>query len=234
MRKEEHDKRKLISDKMAQSWKRDYSRYKGFFLNIWALYDAKPNFRAYLEILMSLGAIIIFSIFAIKPTILTIIDLNNEIKTKESINQKLSQKVNNLRLVTNLLQTESDNLNSISQAVPDSAAAETLIKQLESLSNDNGLTITNFVASDVVLRGEYLKKKRVDDLNPLSENVKELDFTFSVAGDYQNLYNFLVTAEKLRRPIKIDSFLFNSVRSADDTKVIIFTMTGRVPYNIQL
>lgn len=219
---------------MAQSWQRDYSRYKGFFLNIWALYDAKPNFRAYLEILMSLGAIIIFSIFAIKPTILTIIDLNNEIKTKESINQKLSQKVNNLRLATNLLQAESTNLIGIDQAVPDSAAAETLINQLETLSSTNGLTVTNFVASDIVLKGEYLKKKRVDDTNPLSENVKELGFTFSVTGDYQNLYNFLVNVENLRRPVKIDSFLFNSVRSPDDTRIIILTITGRVPYSIQL
>lgn len=219
---------------MAQSWKRDYSRYKGFFLNIWALYDAKPNFRAYLEILMSLGAIIIFSIFAIKPTILTIIDLNNEIKTKESINQKLSQKVNNLRLATNLLQVESANLVSIDQAVPDSAAAETLISQLELLSTSNGLTITNFVASDIVLRGEYIKKKRVDDTNPLSENVKELGFSFSVAGDYQNLYSFLQALENLRRPVKIDSFLFNSTKGQDDAKIIVLTITGRVPYSIQL
>lgn len=219
---------------MAQAWKKDYARYKGFFLNIWALYDAKPNFRAYLEILMSLGAIIIFSIFAIKPTILTILDLNNEIRTKESINQKLSQKVTNLRLATNLLQAESENLNNIDQAVPNTATAEVLIRQLESLASANGLTITNFVASDVVLRGEYSKKKRLDDANPLSENVKELDFSFSVTGEYQNLFNFFETLENLRRPIKVDTFTFNSTKSNEDVKIIILTITGRVPYSIQL
>jgi len=219
---------------MAQAWKRDYTRYKGFFLNIWALYDAKPNFRAYLEILMSLGAIIIFSIFAIKPTILTILDLNNEIKTKESINLKLSQKVTNLRLATNLLQSESENLNSVDQAVPNTATAEILIKQLESLASSNSLTITNFVASDAVLRGEYSKKKKVDETNPLSENVKELDFSFSVTGDYQNLFNFFGALENLRRPIKVDAFTFNSTKNNEDTKIIILTITGRAPYNIQL
>jgi len=82
---------------MANSWKDNYARYKDFFLNILRVYYAKPNIKIYLELILSLTTIVIFSIFAIKPTVLTIIELNKEIQAKEETVRKINQKLDALK-----------------------------------------------------------------------------------------------------------------------------------------
>jgi len=105
---------------MAQTWKRDYTRYKNFFLNVLSIYNSKPNLRVYLELVLTLGTIIMFVIFAIKPTILTIIDINNEIKNKEAIISSLEKKITDLQTASSILQKEESNLIQETMSIIDS------------------------------------------------------------------------------------------------------------------
>ncbi|MEK7472586.1 MAG: type 4a pilus biogenesis protein PilO [Patescibacteria group bacterium] len=207
---------------MAQGWRKDYLRYKGFFLDILAIYNSKPNLKAYLELILSLGTIIIFSIYAIKPTILTIVELNNEIKSKENTVSLLTQKISNLKIASNILQKESQNLELIDSAIPTGANVEQLVKQIEKIAFDSSVVIRNFSSANIFLKGSSDKKV---------EN--ELPVSFSVTGNYQNLFLFLQTIENLRRPFRIDSFVFNSNITADNEKFIVLTISGNVPYEYE-
>jgi len=215
---------------MAQGWKKSYSRYKGFFLDILTIYQTKPNTKIYLELILSLGTIILFSIFAIKPTILTIIDLNNEIKSKESTVLKLKQKIIDLKTASNILQEESQNLKLIDLAVPSNADVEQLISQVEKTAIANLVEIKNISFSNVFLINNSDKNVKSSELTYFPDNSNELPINFSLIGPYQNLFQFLQSAENLVRPIKIDSLIFNSSNTIDDKKVIILTVSGRVPY----
>ena len=215
---------------MAQGWRKDYSRYKGFFLNILTVYNSKPTLRAYLELMLSLGTITIFAVFAIKPTILTILDLNNEIKGKENTIQKLDQKINDLKTASSLLQKESSSLIFIKQSVPSGPNVELIISQIEKLAQSNSVNLTSLSASDVFLKGSSASKKKISDLAPLSGGVSELPISFSATGTYQGLYQFLQSIENLRRPIKVDAFIFNSSKTTDNSKIITLTVSGRTPY----
>lgn len=207
---------------MAQGWRKDYLRYKGFFLDILAIYNSKPNLKAYLELILSLGTIIIFSIYAIKPTILTIVELNNEIKSKENTVSLLTQKISNLKIASNILQKESQNLELIDKAIPTGANVEQLVKQIEKIAFDSSVVIRNFSSANIFLKGSSDKKV---------EN--ELPVSFSVTGNYQSLFLFLQTIENLRRPFRIDSFVFNSNITADNEKFIVLTISGNVPYEYE-
>ena len=207
---------------MAQGWRKDYLRYKGFFLDILAIYNSKPNLKAYLELILSLGTIIIFSIYAIKPTILTIVELNNEIKSKENTVSLLTQKISNLKIASNILQKESQNLELIDSAIPTGANVEQLVKQIEKIAFDSSVVIRNFSSANIFLKGSSDKKV---------EN--ELPVSFSVTGNYQSLFLFLQTIENLRRPFRIDSFVFNSNITADNEKFIVLTISGNVPYEYE-
>lgn len=204
---------------MAQGWRKDYLRYKGFFLDILAIYNSKPNLKTYLELILSLGTIMIFAVYAIKPTVLTIIELNNEIKSKENTVSLLIQKITNLKTASNILQKESQNLEFIENAVPSNADVEQLINQIEKIAVNNSVAIRNLSSSNVFLKGNSDKK---------IEN--ELPLSFSITGNYQNLFQFLQTIETFRRPFKIDSFVFNSNITADNEKFIVLTISGSVPY----
>lgn len=214
---------------MAQGWKKDYFRYKDFFLNVLRVYNTKPNLKIYLELLLSLTTIIVFALFAIKPTILTIIDLNNEIKAKQETSAKLKQKIKNLQTASNLLQTEAGNILYVDQAVPNKATAEVLVKQIEGLSIESGLKILGFSASDVTLNGKESESKKAKDTESLPNNANELPFSLSATGSYSSIFSFLSKTENLRRPIRIDSFIINS-NTTEAGKTLVLTITGRVPF----
>lgn len=210
------------------SWKKDYLRYKDFFLNILSLYNTKPNLKIYLELILSISTVILFSIFAIRPTILTIIELNKEIKAKEEISLKLNQKIKNLQTVSNLLQTESENLLYIDQAVPKKANPEVLIKYVENLSKENSLQLISLTSSNILLIGKEMGNKKKSDFVKLPNDSNELPLTVSLSGSYQNAFSFLQKFENFRQPIKIDSFIMNS-NTVDGNSVVVLTITGRVP-----
>lgn len=213
---------------MAVGWKKDYFRYKEFFLNILSIYNSKPNLKIYLELVLSLSTIVIFALFAIKPTILTIIELSNKIHSKEDVLLKLRQKIVNLQEASNLLQSSAEDLSYIEQSIPSTSSPEILIKQLELLAIQSSLQITGFSSSDIVLVG-VPNNKTSADLKSLTGNAGELPFSLSVSGSYQNLFSFLTNIEFLRRAIKIDSIAINA-NNTDNGKVITMTILGRVPF----
>ena len=205
---------------MGQGWKKDYTRYKGFFLNVLGAYNSKPNLKIYLELMLSLGTIIIFAIFAIKPTILTIIDINNEIKAKEATIEKLQKKLTDLQTASSILQNQSENLEFINEAIPSNANLEKVTKQIENLAILNSITLTSLTSSDVLIKGQVDKKEN------------ELPISFSVSGEYQNLFAFLQAIENTKRPFKIDSLIFNSTKSIDEKKLITLTISSLAPFII--
>jgi len=210
------------------SWQRDYSRYKNFFLDILRVYKERPDLRAFLEIGLSLTAIIIFSVFAIRPTILTILELNKEIKNKEDISLKLNEKITNLQKAGLILQEQAENLVFLTQAVPVLAEPESFIKQIEVTATSNSVTILGLSASEVVLLGDSESKKQ-KDVDTLPENAGEVPITISVTGTYPNLLTFLKILENLRRPIKVDTFSINS-NTTDTGKILVMIVSGRTPY----
>lgn len=214
---------------MNNGWKKDYLRYKDFFLNVLNAYNQKPNLKKYLELSLSIITVLIFSVFAIKPTVLTIIELNKEITQKEKTSTVLKLKIKNLQAASNLMRSEAQNIEFINQAVPVTAKPEILIRQIESLSKESSLNVLGLSSSDVTLVGKASDVKKSKDLEALPENANGLPFTFSATGSYQNIFSFIQKIENLRRPIMIDSFVINS--SVTDTgKILILTISGRVPF----
>lgn len=211
------------------SWQRDYLRYKSFFLDILRVYRERPDFRAYLELVLSLVAITIFSAFAIRPTILTILELNKEINTKEDTLAKLNTKITNLQSANEELVAVSEDLTYVKQAVPSLAEPEQFIRQIEGLTSKHSVSILGLSASDVVLLGSAGSVKRSKETVELPRNASEVPITLSVTASYPSLLSFLKDLENLRRPIKIDSLSFNSTQT-DEVKKIILVISGRTPY----
>ena len=120
----------------------------------------KTKFKIYLELILSLSTVLIFSLLAIKPTVLTIIELNKEIKAKQETSLNLKQKIKNLQTANNLMQNELENIIYIHQAIPDNATPETIIKQIENVAQENSLQILGFSTSEVTLLGKDAENKR--------------------------------------------------------------------------
>lgn len=215
---------------MQSGWKKDYTRYKDFFLNVVAAYNNKPDLKIYLELVLSLVTIVAFSVFAIRPTLLTIIQLTKEISDKEESVINLNQKIKDLQTANFLLQSRTDDLILISQAIPDGPSPDIFIRQIEKIIKDSNLSIINFSLSDVVYLGENKKTSKSDvSLEELAKRSDSLPFTISLTGNYQSIYNFLSVMENMRRPVKIDTLAINS-NTLDLENKLILNLSGRIPY----
>ena len=205
---------------MESGWKQNSSRYRELFKNLIRLYNTKPNIKAYLELILTISTVIVFALFAIKPTILTILDLNKEINSKEATVSKLKQKITNLQIANNLLQQEGQSLSFIDQAIPNTAEPDIFLNTVETLAQQNSVLLVGFSITNIELLGKSKDKTLEKGM---------LLFSLSVSGNYSNLNNFLINLENLRRPFKVESFSFNK-NSTENGQVLVLTIAGKLPY----
>jgi cell division protein FtsB len=213
---------------MASGWRESYYRYKEFFLNITALYKQKADLRAFLEIVLSMTTVIVFLLFALKPTALTIISLLQEISEKRQTLAALTQKVSDLQTATTLLQKNQNYIPDIDNSVPDIPNPDVLSKQIEGLASLNSVTLLGISVNQVTLVGTTPTRK-ISGLTPLPGGANEMPFSLSVEGSYSSLLGFISSFENLRIAVKIDSLAITSSLT-DKGRVIVAVISGRVPY----
>lgn len=214
---------------MASGWKTSYFRYKELFLNVSNLYKKRSDLRAFLEIVLSLAAVIIFLIFALKPTALTIISLFEQIQTEKKTLSALTQKVNDLQKVNILLSQNQNYIENINIAIPTVASPEVFVKQIEGISARNNLILMSVTINDVVLIGKSRNVSNSTDVDPMPEKVKEMSYTINVKGTFTDVDNFIKNLENMRVISKIDSLSVNS--SSNETgNSIVAVIAGREPF----
>ena len=103
---------------MALGWRGNYLRYKDFFLNTLLIYRKRPDLKMFLEASLSLITILVFLLFALRPTLITIATLVREIKGKEELVAGLDQKIANLDAAEVVYSQEEQRINRVREAVP--------------------------------------------------------------------------------------------------------------------
>lgn len=169
--------------------------------------------------IFSVLAITIFIIFAIRPTVLTIINLQKSIQDNEQVLNTLEQKSRDL--------TEGKiNLDNIDQSVktkintrlPDNAAVALLINDLQIAATKNA-SISALQIQPVTIytnaSGSAVKK-----------NLGELSFSFNVQGSYADLLSTLNNISKSPRLINLTGVILN--KSSEGT--IGMSVNGKAYY----
>lgn len=214
---------------MALGWRSQYYRYKDFFLNIVALYKQRRDLRQFLEVILSLSTVIIFIVFALKPTALTIISLYNQIKSKQATLNSLNQKIGDLQKASGAFNANQNLIPDVDAAVFDNPEPDTISKQILGLSSKDSVTLLGISVGQVVLLGKNTVAKGSSDFEPLPGGALSMPVSISVKGTYPNILAFVKDLENLRIPCKVDSLAVNSSQNEGE-KIIVGTITARVPY----
>jgi len=214
---------------MALGWKGQYYRYREFFLNISSFYKQRADLRAFLEIILSLTTIIIFLLFALKPTALTIISLLQEIKNKQETVATLDQKLTNLNTAQDVFSQNQAAVTVLDSAIGTSPQPDLVMQQLEGLASKDSVSILGATVGQVILVGKIPAKKNSTDLKPLPNGANEMSLSLSIKGSYPNLIAFVSDLENLRVVTKIDTLTINSTIN-DAGQTIIAVIGGRVPF----
>lgn len=214
---------------MATGWRSSYYRYKELFLNVSTLYKNRADLRAFLEIVLSIVAVIIFVMFALKPTAVTIISLVRQIEEEKKTLSLLTQKVNDLQKANTIFVQNQVHLESINTAISSAPSPDLFTKQIEGLSARDGVELIGLAINDVILVGAPKAVRVSGELKPLPENANEMGYSISIRGSYDSVNNFIKDLEKLRVTSVIDSITINS-SVTESGRVIVAVISGRVPY----
>jgi Tfp pilus assembly protein PilO len=214
---------------MALGWRKDYLRYRSYFLNIANIYKQRQDLKAFLELILTLATVSFFALFALKPTILTIIELLREIEAKEETVEKMDTKIQNLQQAQTLYIQEAARIKLLETAIPDKPAPDLFVRQIEGLATSYPVNLLGITIGEVTLLGEEKEIRLKDKLQPLPEGSKGITFSISIAGSYQSLVNFLSALEDMRRPVAVDAINIFSPQ-LEETQNLILVVTGRTPY----
>jgi Tfp pilus assembly protein PilO len=214
---------------MYTNWKENYQRYKKLFQKNYEYLHEREELRNYIEIALSLLAISFFSIFAIRPTAIAIIEVNKKIKTKEETIQKMDLKIKNLQKVQSFLDQEVLTVDILEKSVPDSPQAEEMLDSLNKIANLSNLTVKNISAQDIILFGPDQKRKAS---NPqLPEEISTFSLSASFVGQFLNLNNFLSKLESFVRPLELKQLSITKVQETNkETESLNLVITAEVPY----
>ncbi len=214
---------------MAVGWRGQYYRYKELSLNLLAIYRQRSDLRAFLEIILSLVTLIIFTVFALKPTALTMISLTKEIKEKQDTLNGLNQKINDLQTANNVFIENQNIIPNIDASVFTLPQPDTISKQIMAVSQKDSVDVIGLNIGQLTMRGPNTIAKETTDLKPLPDGAQAINLSISVRGSYSNLILFLKDLENLRTPIKIDTMTISSTPQVEGI-AIVELINGRVPY----
>jgi hypothetical protein len=214
---------------MALGWRGQYARYKDFYLNVLSLYKKRADLRMFLEVMLSLATVIIFSLFALRPTVITIISLVKEIDEKEAVVAALDQKISDLQVARNVYSQELPNIPVIEDSIPTSPSPDIIVRQIEGLSSKNSVQVLGVSVGELTLVGKEVSKNKNNDLKPLPAGTKEMTISIGVTGTFQNLNAVVKDIENLRIPIKVDILGVNA-SSTEAGRIIVAVISGRIPF----
>jgi Tfp pilus assembly protein PilO len=209
---------------MNIGWKQRYTSSKNLITRTIQTYNQKSDLKAYLELFLSLAAIIIFGLFAIRPTLINIGKLLTEIKAKEDVVNTMSEKIENLKTAQQIYNQNKGKVDTAKSAILDEPSPQTLIRQVEAASMDSSVFLTNLSISGVDLLGVTNAQVTPQTAQSLTdENI--LTFSLTVTGDFNPLLSFLKEVENLRRPIKLNEVTLGKVISSQGESVLQLSLT---------
>lgn len=173
-----------------------------------------PYTKTYTTFIFNLIFIIIFSVFAIRPTVLTILSLRDQISQQQKLLDQLNQKKDQVDLaIRNFNNIPDDTKQKLYNLIP----SETHITQIS--DNLAGLTAVNqasfsgiqFQSTDLVRKPDQLSK---------TSSLSNIQFTFTTQGDYPNLVSILSSLVNTSRLLSVDSISMQGSDKAGVTVVI--------------
>jgi Tfp pilus assembly protein PilO len=200
----------------------------------------QENTRIVTTLIFTFFALSFFGIFAIKPTLTTIVELRKKLADSQLVFEKLQTKITNLSSLQTQYNALSSEIPFILEAIPQNPKATELVAQVIGLSKQKGVTILSLETSGITL---IERSKPADPVStgsalpadPINVSMVEPDtedeadsnsFTFSLQaqGPYETLLDYATTLSGIQRIIKVESMSINTSEKGGN---LVLSLKGR-------
>ncbi len=192
-----------------------YSRYFTYVKPLTRL----PIIKTYGSTIFTLIITIIFILYAIKPTVETILVLQKKLAEETSVLEKINQKVTDLSKARQNFEKLDPNIKSkIEAAIPETIQLRSVTQTLEQTALRNQASV-----SALQIQPLSVETNAASELNTVSE----IAFTFNVEGEYQKLISVLQDLKSSDRLISIDNM---SLSKLSEGPGLIMSISGKAYY----
>jgi len=190
--------------------KNEFPRYRRYFTDLGRLSQRLP-IRSFGWLSFTILVITFFALAAIKPTLVTIAQLNKEIEDKTEANQKLQQKISSIVAAQKTYTKNINLLPLLDEVLPEKNEFPQVAIFLEELASSSGVELRSLGFEKV-----FTKKTVSAENKDVNLSSMPLNISLGVAGEYSNLKEFLKGLESSRRVIKVESTSFSQSKKAED------------------
>ncbi|OGE26525.1 hypothetical protein A3H85_03795 [Candidatus Daviesbacteria bacterium RIFCSPLOWO2_02_FULL_40_8] len=180
-------------------------RYSRYYTHIEPVFK-NPLVRSFAPFIFSLISLMVFGIFAIRPTISTILNLDQSLNNSQTVLNKLNLKAQNLvEGKNNYNSLDEQTRRKIAQAIPPFAQLSSVIASLQTS-----------LASQSAISSLQIQPLTIFDISTPSKypaELKTVEFTYSVSGNYPQLISALQSLKRSSRLISIDSVMITKAAS---------------------
>ncbi len=177
-------------------------RYEQYLKLLPELKEEKKH--AYTTIVLTFGAMAVFGLFAISPTLTTIGELKKQLSDSTYVQSQLETKIRNLSTLQQKYTELSRELPVIQDAIPKDPSVALLLGQLHELANRQNLTLNSLQSFQVELAG----KTNALQIQPVSVGpLQQKSYIVSVeaVGDYASLARFIQDLGRFNRIVTVES-----------------------------
>lgn len=176
--------------------------------------------KTYSSLIFTLITVSIFSYYAIRPTVTTILSLQKSIAEQNQVLDTLKQKVNNLVEGKGNYDNIPHSVKAkLADLVPDNPALSGLIDSLTYAAQISEATISGLQFQPVVLENQSTTLSKTPSLN-------QVDFSLNVQGSFTNLMKLLAAVKRTDRLVTITSI--NFAKPLDGN--LLMSITGKAYY----
>lgn len=180
-------------------------KYEKYYKDILP-YLKKDRNKQYLGIILTFTATIFFALFAINPTLSIIAKLRKEVMDSNLVDQKLSEKINNLSSLSSAYQDVKDDITYVTDAIPIHPEAPTLVAQIQSIAKNSEVSISGLIISPVSLVPQE------------STNSSAFTFEFSAQADFEKISKFISDLVDMQRIVFIDRISISRPNPESESK----------------
>ncbi|MBI4084470.1 MAG: type 4a pilus biogenesis protein PilO [Candidatus Levybacteria bacterium] len=171
--------------------------------------------KQYTTLILTFVAMSLFGIFAINPTITTVIELRRTLDDAKFVNDKLEEKITNLRTLEDKYDRLGQDLFIINAAVPQKPDVSLLLAQIQGVALDSHVTLTTLQTLEV----QQASLAKVPSKNA------SFSFIAEVQGTYPQISKFLSLLVNYQRAITIEAV--SITKHQEETNKLVLSVRGR-------
>lgn len=188
-------------------------------------FEMLPNFKnektqKFTTVILTLIAISLFGMFAINPTLSTIVRLKKELADSQFAQNSLEEKIKNLSILQQKYVDIQEDIPYVLSSIPNTPSVPLLMAQIQSIAKDTNIRISN------------LQNLAVELFKPDVEEKKYFSYSFSLSGTgtFTDISIFLSRIVNMQRIINIETFSID--KSQDPTGDLRFSLQGISYYKL--